>query len=77
MNQGQSEPGGAENGRAVAQSISSTANRGDAGTIRLNFAQVSDAAASFGATRQIGPDREDLHLGMIEYVETKHIAVQR
>ena len=47
----------------------------DAGMIGLNRGLVSDPAAPFGGTKQSGLGREGSHEGMMEYMETKYIAV--
>jgi succinate-semialdehyde dehydrogenase/glutarate-semialdehyde dehydrogenase len=48
----------------------------DAGMIGLNRGLVSDPAAPFGGTKQSGLGREGSHEGMMEYMESKYIAVE-
>ena len=48
----------------------------DAGMVGLNRGLVSDPAAPFGGTKQSGIGREGGHDGMLEYLESKYIAVQ-
>ena len=48
----------------------------DTGMIGLNRGMVSDPAAPFGGTKQSGIGREGGHEGMLEYPESKYIAVQ-
>ncbi|HEV7207658.1 MAG TPA: NAD-dependent succinate-semialdehyde dehydrogenase [Mycobacteriales bacterium] len=47
----------------------------DAGMVGLNRGVVSDPAAPFGGTKQSGVGREGGHEGMLEYLESKYIAV--
>lgn len=47
----------------------------DSGMIGLNRGLVSDPAAPFGGTKQSGLGREGAHHGMLEFCETKYIAV--
>jgi len=47
----------------------------DAGMIGLNRGLVSDPAAPFGGTKQSGVGREGGHEGMLDYLESKYIAV--
>ena len=54
----------------------SISERLDAGMIGLNRGLVSDPAAPFGGTKQSGLGREGSHEGMLEYMETKYIAVE-
>jgi succinate-semialdehyde dehydrogenase/glutarate-semialdehyde dehydrogenase len=48
----------------------------DSGMIGLNRGLVSDPAAPFGGTKQSGIGREGGHDGMLDYLESKYIAVQ-
>ncbi|MGI5461185.1 NAD-dependent succinate-semialdehyde dehydrogenase [Streptomyces sp. CA-249302] len=47
----------------------------DAGMVGLNRGIVSDPAAPFGGTKQSGVGREGGHEGMLDYLESKYIAV--
>ena len=47
----------------------------DCGMVGLNRAVVSDPAAPFGGTKQSGLGREGGHEGMLEFTESKYIAV--
>jgi succinate-semialdehyde dehydrogenase/glutarate-semialdehyde dehydrogenase len=47
----------------------------EAGMIGLNRGLVSDPAAPFGGVKQSGIGREGGHEGMLEYLESKYIAV--
>ena len=47
----------------------------DSGMIGLNRGLVSDPAAPFGGTKQSGIGREGGHEGMLDYLESKYIAV--
>ncbi len=47
----------------------------DAGMIGLNRGLVSDPAAPFGGTKQSGLGREGGHEGMLDYLESKYVAV--
>ena len=47
----------------------------DAGMVGLNRGLVSDPAAPFGGTKQSGIGREGGHEGMLDYLESKYIAV--
>jgi succinate-semialdehyde dehydrogenase/glutarate-semialdehyde dehydrogenase len=47
----------------------------DSGMIGLNRALVSDPAAPFGGVKQSGLGREGGHDGLLEYLESKYIAV--
>jgi succinate-semialdehyde dehydrogenase/glutarate-semialdehyde dehydrogenase len=47
----------------------------DSGMVGLNRGIVSDPAAPFGGTKQSGVGREGGHEGMLEYLESKYIAV--
>jgi succinate-semialdehyde dehydrogenase/glutarate-semialdehyde dehydrogenase len=47
----------------------------DSGMVGLNRGVVSDPAAPFGGTKQSGVGREGGHDGMLEYLESKYIAV--
>jgi succinate-semialdehyde dehydrogenase/glutarate-semialdehyde dehydrogenase len=48
----------------------------DSGMIGLNRGLVSDPAAPFGGTKQSGIGREGGHDGMLDYLESKYVAVQ-
>jgi succinate-semialdehyde dehydrogenase/glutarate-semialdehyde dehydrogenase len=48
----------------------------ESGMVGLNRGLVSDPAAPFGGTKQSGIGREGGHDGMLDYVESKYIAVQ-
>jgi succinate-semialdehyde dehydrogenase/glutarate-semialdehyde dehydrogenase len=43
--------------------------------VGLNRGLVSDPAAPFGGVKQSGIGREGGHEGMLEYLESKYIAV--
>jgi succinate-semialdehyde dehydrogenase / glutarate-semialdehyde dehydrogenase len=47
----------------------------DAGMVGLNRGLVSDPAAPFGGTKQSGLGREGGHEGMLDYMESKYVAV--
>jgi succinate-semialdehyde dehydrogenase / glutarate-semialdehyde dehydrogenase len=47
----------------------------DSGMVGLNRGIVSDPAAPFGGTKQSGIGREGGHDGMLDYMESKYIAV--
>ena len=47
----------------------------DSGMVGLNRGLVSDPAAPFGGTKQSGLGREGGHEGMLDYLESKYIAV--
>jgi succinate-semialdehyde dehydrogenase / glutarate-semialdehyde dehydrogenase len=47
----------------------------DAGMVGINRGVVSDPAAPFGGVKQSGLGREGAHDGLLEYTETKYIAV--
>ncbi|WP_162529648.1 NAD-dependent succinate-semialdehyde dehydrogenase [Nocardioides caldifontis] len=47
----------------------------DSGMVGLNRGLVSDPAAPFGGTKQSGIGREGGHDGMLDYMESKYIAV--
>jgi succinate-semialdehyde dehydrogenase/glutarate-semialdehyde dehydrogenase len=47
----------------------------EAGMIGLNRGLVSDPAAPFGGVKQSGVGREGGHEGMLDYLESKYIAV--
>jgi succinate-semialdehyde dehydrogenase / glutarate-semialdehyde dehydrogenase len=51
------------------------AERMDSGMVGLNRGIVSDPAAPFGGTKQSGLGREGAHHGILEFCETKYIAV--
>jgi succinate-semialdehyde dehydrogenase/glutarate-semialdehyde dehydrogenase len=48
----------------------------DSGMVGLNRPVVSDPAAPFGGTKQSGLGREGGHEGMLEFTESKYVAVQ-
>ena len=48
----------------------------ETGTVALNTAVVALPAAPFGGTKQSGLGREGSHEGMMEYMESKYIAVE-
>jgi succinate-semialdehyde dehydrogenase/glutarate-semialdehyde dehydrogenase len=48
----------------------------DCGMVGLNRGVVSDPAAPFGGTKQSGLGREGGHEGLLEFTESKYIAVQ-
>jgi len=47
----------------------------EAGMVGLNRGLVSDPAAPFGGVKQSGLGREGAHHGILEFCETKYIAV--
>jgi succinate-semialdehyde dehydrogenase/glutarate-semialdehyde dehydrogenase len=47
----------------------------DTGMVGLNRGLVSDPAAPFGGTKQSGIGREGGHEGMLDYLESKYVAV--
>lgn len=47
----------------------------DSGMVGLNRGLVSDPAAPFGGTKQSGLGREGGHDGMLDYLESKYVAV--
>ena len=47
----------------------------EAGMVGLNRGLVSDPAAPFGGVKQSGLGREGGHDGLLEFTETKYIAV--
>jgi succinate-semialdehyde dehydrogenase/glutarate-semialdehyde dehydrogenase len=49
--------------------------RMESGMVGLNRGLVSDPAAPFGGTKQSGLGREGAHHGILEFCETKYIAV--
>ena len=51
------------------------AERFEAGMVGLNRGIVSDPAAPFGGVKQSGLGREGAHHGIMEFLETKYIAV--
>ena len=51
------------------------AERIDCGMVGLNRPVVSDPAAPFGGTKQSGLGREGGHEGMLEFTESKYVAV--
>jgi succinate-semialdehyde dehydrogenase/glutarate-semialdehyde dehydrogenase len=48
----------------------------ESGMVGLNRGVVSDPAAPFGGTKQSGIGREGGHDGMLDYLESKYIAVE-
>jgi succinate-semialdehyde dehydrogenase/glutarate-semialdehyde dehydrogenase len=48
----------------------------ESGMVGLNRALVSDPAAPFGGVKQSGLGREGGHDGLLEYLETKYVALQ-
>lgn len=52
------------------------AERLDSGMVALNRGLVSDPAAPFGGTKQSGLGREGGHDGLLDYLESKYVAVQ-
>ncbi len=50
-------------------------DRLDSGMVGLNRGLVSDPAAPFGGTKQSGVGREGGHEGMLDYLESKYVAV--
>ncbi|KFL30022.1 succinate-semialdehyde dehydrogenase [Devosia riboflavina] len=52
------------------------ADRIEAGMVGLNRGLVSDPAAPFGGVKQSGLGREGAHHGILEFCETKYVAVQ-
>jgi succinate-semialdehyde dehydrogenase/glutarate-semialdehyde dehydrogenase len=48
----------------------------DAGMVGLNRGIVSDPAAPFGGVKQSGLGREGGHDGLLEFTETKYVAVE-
>jgi succinate-semialdehyde dehydrogenase/glutarate-semialdehyde dehydrogenase len=51
------------------------ANRLEAGMVAVNRGLVSDPAAPFGGVKQSGLGREGSQEGLLEYTETKYVAV--
>jgi succinate-semialdehyde dehydrogenase/glutarate-semialdehyde dehydrogenase len=47
----------------------------EAGMVGINRGVVSDPAAPFGGVKQSGLGREGAHDGLLEFTETKYIAV--
>jgi succinate-semialdehyde dehydrogenase/glutarate-semialdehyde dehydrogenase len=60
--------------RDLSQGLA-VSERLDSGMVGLNRGVVSDPAAPFGGTKQSGVGREGGHEGMLEYLESKYIAV--
>ncbi len=52
-----------------------TAERLDAGMVGINRGLLSDPAAPFGGWKQSGLGREGAHEGLLEYLETKYVAL--
>ena len=48
----------------------------EAGMVGLNRGAISDPAAPFGGTKQSGLGREGAHHGILEFCETKYVAVE-
>ena len=48
----------------------------EAGMVGVNRGLISDPAAPFGGVKQSGIGREGAHEGMLEFLETKYIAVE-
>jgi succinate-semialdehyde dehydrogenase/glutarate-semialdehyde dehydrogenase len=53
----------------------SVAERIESGMVGINRGVVSDPAAPFGGWKQSGVGREGAHEGLLEYLETKYVAV--
>jgi succinate-semialdehyde dehydrogenase/glutarate-semialdehyde dehydrogenase len=51
------------------------AGRLESGMVAINRGLVSDPAAPFGGVKQSGLGREGAHDGLLEFTETKYIAV--
>jgi succinate-semialdehyde dehydrogenase/glutarate-semialdehyde dehydrogenase len=51
------------------------AGKMESGMVGLNRGIVSDPAAPFGGTKQSGLGREGAHHGILEFCETKYVAV--
>jgi succinate-semialdehyde dehydrogenase/glutarate-semialdehyde dehydrogenase len=47
----------------------------DVGMVGVNRGMISDPAAPFGGVKQSGLGREGAHEGLLEYLETKYVAV--
>ena len=47
----------------------------ESGMVGINRGVVSDPAAPFGGVKQSGLGREGGHAGLLEFTETKYIAV--
>jgi succinate-semialdehyde dehydrogenase/glutarate-semialdehyde dehydrogenase len=47
----------------------------ETGMVGVNRGLISDPAAPFGGVKQSGLGREGSHEGMMEFLETKYIAV--
>ncbi|NLT31802.1 MAG: NAD-dependent succinate-semialdehyde dehydrogenase, partial [Propionibacterium sp.] len=60
---------------ADLQRALSVADRLEVGMVGINRGVVSDPAAPFGGRKQSGLGREGGHEGLLEYLETKYIAV--
>jgi succinate-semialdehyde dehydrogenase/glutarate-semialdehyde dehydrogenase len=60
----------ADIGRALA-----VTERLDAGMVGINKGLVSDPAAPFGGVKQSGIGREGGHDGLLEFCETKYVAL--
>ena len=48
----------------------------EAGMVGVNRGMVSDPAAPFGGVKQSGLGREGGHDGLLEFIETKYVAVE-
>jgi len=53
----------------------SVAERLESGMVGINRGLISDPAAPFGGVKQSGLGREGAHMGIMEFLETKYIAV--
>ena len=51
------------------------AERLESGMVGINRGLISDPAAPFGGVKQSGLGREGAHMGIMEFLETKYIAV--
>ena len=60
--------------RDLAKALA-VAERLDSGMVAVNRGLVSDPAAPFGGMKQSGVGREGAHIGLLEFTETKYIAV--
>ena len=47
----------------------------ESGMVGVNRGLISDPAAPFGGMKESGIGREGAHVGMLEYTETKYIAI--
>ena len=60
--------------RDLAKALA-VAERLESGMVAVNRGLVSDPAAPFGGMKQSGVGREGAHIGLLEFTETKYIAV--